>query len=237
VVDEEKTNIEQNEAKDVNSKAKSNSLMKYVILAFGIVVVVALASFLTLKFMGNGNEVVETEPVAETPFDSVESEQADMTEDSLLFGDDPSILEKIADNLAFLDYEPDPNEIAEEENRMSTEDSIEAVNWLEQEKSRLAKKEKELNTRQTELEKLDRQVSQKMLKLEQVESTRISNLAKLYDGMESRAVTKLMANLDNETIVAILPRMKTKNASAVLSLMPSKRAAILSKKMITIAEN
>jgi flagellar motility protein MotE (MotC chaperone) len=54
--------------------------------------------------------------------------------------------------------------------------------------------------------------------------------------MEPRAVAKLMANLDDETIVSILPRMKSKNASAVLALLPPQRGARLSKQMITIAE-
>ena len=74
------------------------------------------------------------------------------------------------------------------------------------------------------------------LENEKEASDLIIKLAKLYDGMESRAVAKLMGNLDDETVVSILPRMKTKNASEVLQLLPAKRAAKLSKRMITIAE-
>ena len=96
--------------------------------------------------------------------------------------------------------------------------------------------EKKLDARQRELDITDKKVSQKLLKLEQAESTKISNLAKLYDGMDPRAVAKLIANLDDATVVSILPRMKLKNASTVLALMPAKRGARLSKKMITIAE-
>ena len=118
---------------------------------------------------------------------------------------------------------------------MSVEDSIESVNWLEQETSKLEKLKTELDARQKELNRLDREVTNKIVRIEQTESSRVNSLAKLYDGMDSRAVARLMANLDDETVVSLLPRMKSKNASAVLQLLPSKRAAKLSKKMITIA--
>jgi flagellar motility protein MotE (MotC chaperone) len=120
---------------------------------------------------------------------------------------------------------------------MSVEDSLEQVNWLEKEKAELADREASLDKRQKELEKLDRDVTKKLTTLEQAESSRIAQLARLYDGMDARAVAKLAANLDDATVVAILPRMKPKNASQVLALLPAKRAAKLSKQMITIAGN
>ena len=149
---------------------------------------------------------------------------------------DYGAIEKIMDNLAFLDYEPDDSEIGEEEG-MSNEDSLAAVNWLDQEKASLALRKKELDTRERRLNKLEQEVNRKMLKIEQVESVRVSKLARLYDGMDPRSVTKLMANLDDNTVVELLPKMKVKNASSVLALMPAQRAARLSKQMITIAEN
>ncbi|UCD62802.1 MAG: hypothetical protein JSW34_08530 [Candidatus Zixiibacteriota bacterium] len=149
---------------------------------------------------------------------------------------DDSAIEKILDNLAFLDYEPSEDELAEDEGRMTKEDSLEQVNWLDKEKATLTRRTKELDARERELNKLEQKVNQSLLKLEQVESNRIAGLAKLYDGMDPRAVAKLLANLDDETVVAILPRMKLKNASAVLQLMPAQRAARLSKQMITVAE-
>jgi len=220
--------------------------MKYIMLGGGALVVVVAVSFLTLM-------VLKDDPVAHEPEEegdatahvdeSTEGHGEEHAEkdndplDSLFYDDDPSVLAEIQSNLAFLDYQPMESEIAAEDERMSAEDSVEAVNWLEAEKTRLAEMEKGLNARQKELEQLDKQVTKKINIIEQAESTRIQKLAKLYDGMEHRAVAMLLANLDNETVVSILPRMKTKNASAVLSLLPAKRGAILSKKMITIAEN
>ena len=146
-------------------------------------------------------------------------------------------MDNIMANLEFLDYEPTAQEVgAEEAATMSVEDSIEQTNWIKDEKKRLAEKESELEKRERELEALNREVTQKLTKLDQAESTRVSNLARLYDSMDARSVAKLVANLDDHTVVSILPRMKTKNASSVLALMPAKRAARLSKQMITISE-
>ena len=256
--DKEKTKVEENAEEAKDGSKKSGGLMKYIMLGGGALVVVVAVSFLTLM-------VLKDEPVAHEPEEEGDAtahvdksteehdekhgkeqgeehgekhaEEGADPDDSLFFDDDPSVLAEIESNLAFLDYQPEESEIATETEAMSVEDSIEAVNWLEAEKTRLAEMEKELNSRQKELELLDKQVTKKINTIEQAESVRIQKLAKLYDGMEPRSVAMLLANLDNETVVSILPRMKTKNASAALSLLPAKRGAVLSKKMITIAEN
>ena len=237
MADEEKTKTETSDKQVEKNPEKRRGLFSYVVWG-GLVLVVAIGvSFLTMTFLGN-NSPAEEKTAEQTSASSPAADNSQQTsaDDSLQTEDDPDMLAKIMDNLAFLDYEPTADEIAEEEAKMSVEDSVEAVNWLEQEKKRLTTKEAGLDARQRELDVLDKQVSQKILKLEQAESARVANLAKLYDSMDARAVAKLMANLDDGTVVSILPRMKNKNASAVLSLFPPKRAARLSKQMITIAE-
>lgn len=149
---------------------------------------------------------------------------------------DSKAIEKIVDNLAFLEYTPTDSEIESVESGMSVEDSLEQLNWIEKEKLTLDTRKKELDAREKELDRVEKSVDSKIIRIEQAESNRTSQLAKLYDGMDSRAVAKLMMNLDDNTIVTILPRMKSKNAALVLQLLPSKRAAALSKKMITIAD-
>ena len=238
-----KENPEAEEPKSDKPAAKSGGIMKYAMIgggAFLLVMVIAVVSMILLKedppVETEGNEVQEETHAAEPVGDPAE---ATSHEDTIpTFEDDPTVMENIVGNLAFLDYEPEIEEMetGEEKYAISAEDSIAEANWLEQEKTALAHKEKELNTRQAELESLDKEVSRKLLVLEQAQTTRINSLAKLYDGMDPRSVAQLMANLDNETVVAILPRMKTKNASSVLELVPAKRAAKLSKQMITIAE-
>jgi flagellar motility protein MotE (MotC chaperone) len=174
----------------------------------------------------------ESKP-ADSPEDSVSSEDSILA----LLEADESVIEEIMDNLEALDYEPTEAELASEETTTATEDSLEEVNWLKKEKAALAEREKALDERQKELEALDLEVSKKLTTLEQAESNRIAQLARLYDSMDPRAVAKLAANLDDATVVAILPRMKPKNASQVLALLPAKRGAKLSKQMITIAGN
>jgi flagellar motility protein MotE (MotC chaperone) len=241
-VTDEKKNKEDAEVKEPQEK-KAGPLkaerVKYILFGLTGIVLVVVIAFATLLFMGD----TKTESAPEDARN--ESAEVNVTDDhdgphepeSLGFEElDQSVIDVIMENLAILDYEPKPSDLEENETGMSAEDSVEAVNWLEQEKTVLAQKENELDTRQKELERLDKQVTQKILRIEQAESARVASLAKLYDGMDPRAVAKLMGNLDDETVVSILPRMKIKNASAVLQLLPAPRAAKLSKQMITIAE-
>ncbi|MFZ5980091.1 MAG: hypothetical protein ACOYVF_05615 [Candidatus Zixiibacteriota bacterium] len=240
------------DAGGTKAAGKKGGLVKYLLFGgIGLIVVLGIA-FGTISLIGGESTEETAEVTAEHPAETQPAEAESGQElapektatennndDSVLAQleqEDDAVMDKILNNLEFLDYEPQAEDM-EEETIMSVEDSIESVNWIKQEEARLVEKEKELQARERELEILNKKVTQKLLKVEQAESTRISNLAKLYDGMESRAVAQLMANLDDETVVAILPRMKQKNASQVLQLMPSKRAARLSKQMITIAEN
>lgn len=239
---DEQKNKEDAEAKEPQEKKASlmeGAMVKYILFGVaGIVLVIGIA-FATLLFMGGTkSESVPEDARRETAeVDAFNAQDSPHEPESLALEElDQSVIDMIMENLAVLDYEPKPSDLEENEAGMSVEDSVEAVNWLQQEKTALSQKENELDTRQRELERLDKQVTQKILRIEQVESARVASLAKLYDGMDSRAVAKLMANLDDETVVSILPRMKIKNASAVLQLLPPRRAAKLSKRMITIAE-
>ena len=242
------------EAAEVQKPNKKSGLIKYALLGLIGVAVVVVIAFGTLMLMGSGEtpsssaeEATDSTHVeassdghdghAETPENHAKSDSLSI-EDSLLalMEEDASVLDEIMQNLEVLDYEPSESELEGEQVGMSVEDSIEAVNWLEQEKKRLTERESELNAREKKLKALDAKLSKQILRIEQAESSRISKLAKLYDGMEARSVAQLMANLDDETVVALLPRMKSKTASQVLALLPPKRAAKLYKQMIKIAE-
>ena len=250
--EQEKTEATANEA-EVKTPDKGG-MLKYIIIGGGAFVVVILIAVAVVFFLGGDSHEPaesdaqpaetrkETKTEAETP---AHETSADADEPPPFYNDeemvdeqDPSVIQNIMDNLAFLDYQPEESEIMteEEELAMSAEDSVETVNWLEAEKAALAKREAALATRERDLKLLDKTVSKKLLTLEQAESSRVNNLARLYDGMDPRSVAQLMANLDDKTVVSLIPRMKIKNASAVLALMPPKRAAKLSKQMITIAE-
>jgi len=231
------------------AKSGKSSLIRYLIFGAAGVVVVLIVAFGTLLLIGTGQPVPDqsSQPAPSEAAGKATNSQstgagssADVfDEDSLMafLEQDESVLQTLLASLDALDYVPDEKDLTQESVGMSVEDSIEAVNWLELEKSKLADHQKELEAREKRLNVLDSKIQQKILVIEQAESVRITKLAKLYDGMEAGAVAKLVANLDDETVVSLLPRMKLKNASAVLSLMPPARAARLSKQMITIAEN
>lgn len=241
---------DQNQA-DAKPKSK---LMKYIIfgvaglvvifgIAFGVAIMLkdsakadsgpSAAVEQTEAQQDNSSKDAKNQAVAN--HDETAAEKAADKDNPELEGVDQNAIEKIVDNLKFLDYKPNDSEIATN-NGMSIEDSLEQVSWVEKEKAAISKRKKELDQREKALNKQEQAINAKILRIEQAESNRISQLAKLYDGMDSRAVAKLMMNLDDNTVVSILPRMKSKNAALVLQLLPSQRAALLSKKMITIAD-
>lgn len=120
---------------------------------------------------------------------------------------------------------------------LTPEDSIKESEWVAKARAALSQKEAALNARAAELDKRDKDISAKLMRLEKVTSDRVTNLAKLYDGMDPTAVAKLMANLDDSLVVELIPRMKQKNASDVMSLLPPARAANISKQIITLADD
>ena len=240
------------EEPEVKGKSKLGGLIKYAIFGIiGLVAVIGIA-FVTLLMIGDtgtGTDSAAAQPAATeqtSPHpdsantkDNPKEHATHMSEeDSILASleEDESVMDNIMKNLEVLDYKPTDEEMSTESG-MSKEDSLREQNWLEKEKKALAEREKAVSKREKEIERLNLEVNKKLTRLEQAESSRISQLAKLYDGMEPRSVALLIANLDDETVVSILPRMKLKNASQVLALMPAQRAAKLSKQMITIAEN
>jgi flagellar motility protein MotE (MotC chaperone) len=236
------------------SAGKRSNLLKYAMFGGGGLVLILAVAFGTLMFVGKGNSPAPAETAATTAGEKVAQSDSSgvdtssdttaglsdsMPDDSMfaLLGQDSNVLDEIVSSLDAMDYQPNDSEAAADVQRLSAADSAAEVSWIDQEKTRLTKWQADLDSRQKDLEKLDQSVSRKVLRIEQAESNRVAQLAKLYDGMDSRAVANLLASLDDSTVVDILPRMKAKNASAVMQLMPAKRAARLSQQMITIAEN
>jgi flagellar motility protein MotE (MotC chaperone) len=233
---------------------KNSNLLKYALFGVGGLVAILAIAFGTLMLVGKGKSPAPTETAsAAEPRKAVSSDSgaaegssdtsvdlSDSMPDDSAFAfleQDTTVLDDIVSNLQANDYKPTDSEAEADVQRLSAADSATEVSWIEQEKARLTKWQSDLDTRQKELDKLDQSVSRKVLRIEQAESARVAQLAKLYDGMDAKAVANLLASLEDSTVVDILPRMKAKSASAVLQLMPPKRAARLSQQMITIAEN
>ncbi|MEW5924333.1 MAG: hypothetical protein AB1746_10130 [Candidatus Zixiibacteriota bacterium] len=139
----------------------------------------------------------------------------------------------IMKELDFLFYTPD---MEAAESGIAPKDSLDTLTWIQKEMAKLAEERSSIAVKQKELEQLKYSVDQGLLKIEQAESARIIQLARLYDGMKPNEVAKLFANLSDEVVVSILPRMKPANASKILGLLPPKRAAELSTDMISVVE-
>lgn len=119
---------------------------------------------------------------------------------------------------------------------MTPQDSVDTLNWFNKEVARLDKAKIENAKQLKEMKALEYKIDQAFIKIEQAESGRIINLARLYDGMRPKQVGKLFENLDDKAVMAILPRMKSANAAKIMAIMPPKRAARISTKMITVLE-
>jgi flagellar motility protein MotE (MotC chaperone) len=240
VVDEPKapTETEVKQSAEESVRPKKSGLTKYILFGGVGLVLIAGAALVTLMIIG------EKQSQSEVAWEKTTGEEAeggatfsDVTTDSLTPENlDQSAAELMRENLSVFDYGAEDSGFAGSEGDMPPGDSLAAADRIKSERTALAKKEDELNARQKELDLLEKKLSQALLRIEQAESARTADLAKLYDKMEANAVAQLMANLDDETAVMILPKMKPQNASAVMQLLPPQRAAVLSKRMITIAE-
>ncbi|MBI5265949.1 MAG: hypothetical protein HY851_01840 [candidate division Zixibacteria bacterium] len=232
---------------------KKSNLMSYIIYgAIGLVavLVVAVATVFLLGGLPSKPKPAATESDAKSS-DSARAKEMALVMAPLKVSDtmkkivdsvtgtkeDTSIMAEVKRNLAALEYVPELGATGPLDSVGIAKESVAALSWINVEKDKLREKEKSLAAREAQLDKREKEVSRKLIKIEQVTASKISELARLYDGMDVRSVANMMASLDDATIVAILPRMKQKNASQVLGLMPAQRAAKLSKQMIEVAEN
>ena len=236
---------------------KKSGLIKYVIFGVAGIAAVLIVAFGTVFMLGGISPTPKDadSKVAADSATSAQSKHADSiaalahaplkVDDTMnhvvdsVTGttEDTSIMAEVKRNLAALEYVPELDKSNGLDSAQIARESVAALSWINGEKDKLRDKEKALSLREIDLNKKEQEVSRKLIKVEQVTASRITDLAKLYDGMDARTVANMMANLDDTTIVSILPRMKQKNASQVLGLLPPQRAAKLSKQMIEVAEN
>ena len=231
MVEEEKKDQETSEQKPRKSKSP---LMTYVIVAVGALVI-TIGSMLALIKPPAANEADDDDGYASDEYEEsgVDSDEEDMDVEDIFSG--------LAD-LSFLEATPFSNHeesIVNEDGSISSngemineKDTLTAEQWIEREKKTLAAEKVAQDRRERELNLRERDIDQKLTKLQQIKASKYNDLAKLYDGMKPEQVARLIIKLDNKTIVAILPRMKRANASKILGLMPPERGARISREMI-----
>lgn len=238
---------------EAQATAKTSMLKKMLpMLMFvgGGLMLLAIAVTVTLYLLRDTAEVSPVAPeqdstiIAETPVakpvhtDPLVNEMDEVAAALGLLeaaADSAEALDALVRNISLMDNSTDTGTL--DDYPLTPSDSNAAADWLAKEQEKLAARTIELDSRERDLQKRESDISQKVLRIEQASSDRITNLAKLYDGMEANSIANILANLDDETVVALIPRMKPKTASQVLALMPPQRAAKLSKQIITLASD
>lgn len=249
--------LDEGDFKDEEQGAPKPGLLdkykKYLLpaaIAVGSFVIAIVAS----KFLAAPAHEVSEELYVEDPEDSNKSEESNVIGLSKLTEDGPDTAAIMAE-LAFLDYTPEMEAKEKKQKRMADgsltygtgdgfegiagmtpQDSVDTLNWLDKELAKHDKAKAENAKQMKELKALEYKIDQALIKIEQAESARIINLARLYDGMRPEQVGKLFENLNDKAVMAILPRMKSANAAKIMAIMPPKRAARISTKMITVLE-
>lgn len=104
------------------------------------------------------------------------------------------------------------------------------------EKTQLDQQRAEIEEQKKQLEQERIQVEQLIAKSSVMESSRITALARLYDGMKPAQVAPLISKLTDDQAVLVLLKMKPANAARVLGELPPEAGGRLSARMITLSE-
>ncbi len=110
----------------------------------------------------------------------------------------------------------------------------------------LRQREEALALRQQELEKLEKQIDEKIKKLRkldedikaevaayrQISDERIRHLVKIYSSMKPAAAASLMNNLDTDVAVEVFLNMKGEIAGGILSYMDTTKAATITQRLM-----
>jgi flagellar motility protein MotE (MotC chaperone) len=226
--------VTQDATPEETSPAKSKGPLMLIIIAAGVFVI-GIGAFSV--FMG----VFSSPPAAdlEAPPDSLSQAAVDTTapakDDEMselarmereIFGhedvvkaDDMDELSKKKDKAADGDTEPDPAQEAD---------------WIKAEKAKLAKERAALDAREKKLDARDAHFKEILAQIDEVESSRIAALAKLYDGMKAAQVAPLINQLTDVQAVQVLLNMKSNNAAKILGVLNPERAAHISETMINL---
>lgn len=231
----------QDEAQDTTTKPKLP--LKMIIIAAGAFLI-AVAAFSFTMGVFSSAPAENTEAVADTTTAAQDDSTASVADGDTINMDEIAKLEreifgdkkiaKISDKAEHVDkIVPDT---IEDEQAPAVKDSTASPAWLKAEKDKLAAERAELDALKKELDAKEARIKTFLTQVEEIESSRINALAKLYDGMQENQVVPLISQLTDEQAVQILMKMKPANASRVLGALSPDRAARISEKMMTYTE-
>jgi flagellar motility protein MotE (MotC chaperone) len=220
-----------------NTTAKPKLPLKMIIIGAGaFIIAIGLFSFILGVFSSPPKEAEPAKKAtvaqADSTADSVESGTVKMDEIAKLereiFGDKKVVRKDNAKEIS-------PQENKEETTPSETDSTISPA-LLKAEKEKLDTERAKLDARQKELDAKEARIKKFLAQVEEMESSRINALAKLYDGMQENQVVPLINKLTDEQAVQILMKMKPTNAARILGALNSDRAARISERMITLTK-
>ncbi|MCK5126322.1 MAG: hypothetical protein KAR42_08695 [candidate division Zixibacteria bacterium] len=251
MADEEKKVEEKapEEESEQGKKKEKSGMMMMIIISVGVFVI-GIAGFSLMMGVFSSPEKTEDEgdktaevtkkhdkkPADKDKHGKESAEDQDFLEDIARLEDELFGVHDVGDANDMDDIMSLVDEEGDEDSGMSEKDSLEAVNWLDTEKAALAKERKELDVRKKELDKQEYRLKQLIAKTDQIKSSRLGSLAKLYDGMKPSQVAPLIIKLSEQQAVDILLKMKPGNAAKILGAIKPDRAARISARMITLTE-
>lgn len=208
-------------------KAKAGGKSHLAPIAGGLIVFVVFVVIFSLKFGVFSSTNVKpsaqsTEPAA-TASDSVAQEPDDSEEstgasayDELFDGFDGSSAETQVTDSAMV------------------RDSLQKVQWYEEQRQEIDRKVAQLNVERKQLEQLKAQVEALLDRKKAAEEGNITQMAKLYEGMETSALVPILANLEDAQVSILISKMKKQKASEVLGQLPPERAARITQYLISM---
>ena len=152
-------------------------------------------------------------------------------------------------NIAFLGFYISVNPIsAAEEDKVepaADQQTEETVQTPQEQWEMIKQRNEQLTIREQELKELEKQVDEKIKKLEALEASiqsevdtyrqlsdeRIRHLVKIYSSMKPKAAADLMNKLDINVAVEVFLSMKGDIAGGILSYMDTEKAATITKKL------
>lgn len=214
------------------TKPKFKGPLMFIIIA-AVVFIGGIGAFSVFMGVFSSDPTVDTEILADSLTHQVAT-------DSVPTGDTASELDKLEREIfgesAVVDA-GDLDELMEQADKQETilaqEDSVAMTTWLEAEKNKIAAERADLEALKKTIEAREYHLRHLIAQVDQIQATRITALAKLYDGMKPAQVAPLISKLSDEQAVQVLMNMKTASAAKILGALNADRAARISANMLT----
>lgn len=113
-------------------------------------------------------------------------------------------------------------------------DSIEKSTWFVEQSQEIDRKRAELELEKTQLNQLRSQVEALLDRKKAMEEGNITQMAKLYEGMNTEELVPILANLSDAQVGVMISKMKKQKASEVLGKMAPERAAKITQYIISM---